>query len=100
MLMSESKLVLELNNDPVRGAKVKAQGERARRNSEWLAAHWADLLPSARGRHVAVAGQQAFVADTAEGACALARAAFPDDDGALVQYVFAHTHPRFYANRG
>lgn len=98
--MSEPKLVLEVNNDPVRGAEVKAQRERAKRNSDWLAAHWADLLPAARGKHVAVAGQQAFVADTAEEAWALARAAFPDDDGALVQYVFPHTHPRFYANRG
>ncbi len=93
-------LVLESNDDPVRAAAVRAHLERARRNSDWLAAHWPDLLPAARGRHVAVAGQQAFVADSPEEAWTLARAAHPDDDGAILQYVRPDTHPRIYAHRG
>src|SRR5205823_2255190 len=70
-------LVLESNDGPVHAAAVRAHRERTRRNSDWLSAHWGELLPAARGRHVAVAGQQAFVADTPEEAWAMARAAHP-----------------------
>jgi hypothetical protein len=76
-----------------------AQVERGWRNADWLAAHWPDLLPQARGRFVAVAGQQAFVADTAAEAWAQARAAHPQDDGAILQYVRCDQGPRIYAHR-
>jgi hypothetical protein len=50
--------------------------------------HWSDLLPQARGKFLAVAGQEAFLADIPEEAWAQAQAAHPEDDGALCQYVF------------
>ena len=77
-----------------------AQYERAKLNSDWLQAHWADLLPYARGKHLVIAGQEAFVANTPEEAWAMARAAHPDDDGALGRYVFPNTWPRIYAHLG
>jgi hypothetical protein len=43
---------------------VRARQERARRNSQWLQTHWQELLPRALGKFVAVAGEEAFVADT------------------------------------
>ena len=78
----------------------RAQRERARRNSAWLQAHWPELLPHARGKFLAVAGEEAFLADTPEGAWARARAAHPEDDGIISQYVIAREGPRVYGHRG
>ena len=98
--MEVPKLTVEENNDPVHYAEVCALHERTMRNTTWLAAHWPDLLPGARGRFVAVAGQEAFVADSPEEAWKLAKAAHPDDDGAIMQYVRKEIYPRIYASRG
>ena len=81
--MREPVFQIEEINDPVEVARCKAQDERSRRNSDWLQAHWADLLPQARGKFVAVAGQEAFIADTHEEAWAMARKAHPEDDAPL-----------------
>jgi hypothetical protein len=96
--MSEPVFQIEEVNDPVEVARCKAQDERARRNIDWLQSHWADLLPEARGKFVAVAGQEAFIAGTPEEAWAMARAAHPEDNGALSQYVFPGEGPRIYEN--
>lgn len=98
--MSEPRFIIQEVTDPDEIARAQAQDERARRNSDWLQAHWPDLLPQARGRHLAVAGQEAFIADSPEEAWALAMAAHPDDDGALLQYVRPERGPRIYANLG
>jgi hypothetical protein len=97
--MSESQFVIEEVTDPDEIARLTAQDERARRNGHWLESHWADLLPAVRGKHLAVAGEEAFVADSAEQAIALARTAHPEDDGLLVQYVRTERGPRIYASR-
>ena len=98
--MSEPRFIIQEVTDPDEIARAQAQDERARRNSDCLQAHWPDLLPQARGRHLAVAGQEAFIADSPEEAWALAMAAHPDDDGALLQYVRPERGPRIYANLG
>jgi hypothetical protein len=98
--MNEPKLILEINDDPKEVARCNAQHDRAELNRAWLAAHWPDLLPQARGKFLTVAGQEAFIADTHEEARARARAAHPEDDGALSQYVFPEGGPRIYAYRG
>ena len=56
--------------------------------------------PQARGKFLAVVGQQAFVAETPEEAWALAKAAHPEDDGAISQYVRPEQGPRIYAHSG
>jgi hypothetical protein len=98
--MTDPVFKIEAVDDPVQAAPVRAQIERGWRNADWLAAHWADLLPQARGRFVAVAGQQAYLADSAEEAWSWAKAAHPEDDGAIVQYVRREQGPRIYAHRG
>jgi len=75
--MSRARIVIEDVTDPEEVARFDAQDERARRNSDWLQSHWPDVLPQARGRFLAVAGQEAFIADTPEEAVALAKAAHP-----------------------
>jgi hypothetical protein len=96
--MLGDRLILEEVNDPAEAARCRAQLARGRRNLEWLEGHWADLLPQARGKHLAVAGQQAFIANSPEEAWAWVRANHPEDDGAFVQYVIAEKGPRIYAN--
>lgn len=91
--------VIEEVSDPGEIVRCRAQDERARRNSDWLQAHWPDLPPHARGKFVAVAGQEAFIAETPGIAWALARAAHLEDDGALCQSVFPEGGPRIYAHR-
>jgi hypothetical protein len=97
-VMSELCLIIEEVTDPAHIARRRAQDERAQRNSAWLQARWHELAPLARGRHLAVAGQEAFIADTPEEAYALARAAHPDDDGLLLKYVRVERGPRIYAH--
>jgi hypothetical protein len=96
---SEAQFVVEEVTDPVEIARFRAQDERFRRNSDWLAAHWDDVLPQARGRFLAVAGQEPFIADSPEDAAAMAKAAYPDDTGLLVRYVRSVVGPRIYAHR-
>jgi uncharacterized protein YbdZ (MbtH family) len=97
--MKENHLTFDIETDPERLAQIHARSQRARCNSDWLQAHWCDLLPRARGRYVAVAGQEAFIADTHDEAWSMAKAAHPDDDGALSQYVPYARGPRIYAHR-
>jgi hypothetical protein len=93
-------LIIEEVTDPAERARIQAVHARMRRNSAWLQAHWGDVLPAARGRFLAVACEEAFIADTPDNAWAMARAAHPDDEGALLQYVQPGTGPRIYAHRG
>src|SRR5258708_6464528 len=84
--MLGDRLILEEVSDPAEAARYRAQHERFRRNLEWLENHWSDVLPQTRGKHLAVAGQEAFIANTPEVAWAWAEATHPEDDGAFVRY--------------
>jgi hypothetical protein len=95
----EPQLTMEEVNDPAEMARCRDQDARAKRNSDWLQAHWTVLLPQARGKFVAVAGQEAFIADSAGEAWRMARAAHPEDHGVISQYVFPGRGPRIYAHR-
>ena len=97
--MPEPTFTIEEVSDPDEIARSRAQDERHRRNNEWLQAHWADVLPQARGKFLAVAGQEAFIADTPEEAWAWADATHPEDDGATVRYIRTEKGPRIYDNR-
>ncbi|MBY0528178.1 MAG: hypothetical protein K2R98_32580 [Gemmataceae bacterium] len=96
----EPEIVITEVTDPVEIAKSQALFARARLNSDWLQSHWKDLLPQARGKFVAVAGQETHIADTPQDAWTWAAAAHPEDDGAMVQYVPDSDGPRIYAHRG
>jgi len=97
--VSEPQVTIEEVTDPAEVARIVAHHERARRNSEWLQAHWPELAQKARGRFLAVAGQEAFIADSPGEARQMANVAHPDDDGVLVKYVRSERGPRIYANR-
>src|SRR5207237_8442901 len=92
----EPQFVIEVVTDPVELAKGREVCEQFDRNSDWLQAHWPELLPQALGKHLAVTGQEAFLADSAAEAIAKARAAHPEDKGLLVRYVDPRRSPRIY----
>ncbi len=96
--MLGDRLILEEVNDPAEAPRCRAQHERGRRNLDWLESHWSEV-PEARGKHLAVAGQEAFIANTPEEAWAWVKAQYPEDDGGFVRYVIAEKGPRIYANR-
>jgi hypothetical protein len=98
--MIESRLIFEEVTDDGEIARLQAQRQKALANRAWLEAHWETLLPEARGKFIAVADQEAFVADTPDRAWEWVDSAHPEDDGALVQYIQPLEGPRFYANRG
>jgi len=77
--------IIEEVSEPNDIARSQTQDECHRRNSEWLQACWADVLPQARGKFLAIAGQESFIADTA--AAAWVETAHPEDTGAIVRYI-------------
>ena len=96
--MSTRAFTIEEVSEPSQIARSQARDHCHRRNSEWLQAHWADVLPHARGMFLAVAGQESFIAKTATQARAWVEATHPDDTGAFVHYIRSETGPRIYAN--
>ena len=84
--------------DPEEMERNRQRAEQSKRNLDWLQAHWDEVLPRVRGKYLAVAGQEAFVADTPEEAVALARAVHPGEP-VFVQYVFPEPAARIYTHR-
>jgi hypothetical protein len=97
--MTDRDFIIEEVSDPDEIRRSQAQDARHRRNSVWLQAHWEDILPQARGKFVAVAGQEAFIAETPAEAWAWVEATHPEDNGAIVRYVQTQRGPRLYADR-
>jgi hypothetical protein len=85
--------------DPVHLAEVQARSERFRRNLAWFEAHAEELYRTQRGKYLCIAGQEVFVADTAEVVLALAQAAHPEDDGRFTRYIPRVRTERIYAHR-
>ncbi len=78
-------------------AKARAQDERFKKNIRWFEAHAAEFFPKYRGKILCVAGEELFVADSAEEVIAMARNAHPEDDGFFTAIVPKERHPRIYA---
>jgi hypothetical protein len=97
--MNEPTFVIEEVTNPDENARFRAQDAQHRRNSEWLQMHWAEVLPQARGKFLAVAGQEAFIAATPAEAWAWIDAMHPEDNGAFVRYIRQTQGPRIYADR-
>src|SRR5207247_2362858 len=78
-------------------ARARAQRERrqegTRRNAAWLQAHASEVY-SHRGMHFCIAGEELFIADSAEDALAMGEAAHPEDDGSFVRYIPLEKVPR------
>jgi len=97
--MHKPQLTIEEVSDPDEIARTLVQDERHRRNIAWLQAHWSEVLPQARGKFLAIAAQEPFIASTPEEAWAWIDATHPEDNGAIVRYIPIKPGPRIYANR-
>lgn len=98
-LQKKSTLVIEEVNDPDEIARSREQSERHRGNVDWLQSHWGDVLPQARGKFLAVANQEAHIAETPQEAWQWATTNHPNDNGAFVRFVKQEKGPRIYASR-
>jgi hypothetical protein len=99
MVRPLSPLVMGTVTDPEEVALANAQRERFDRNADWLQTHAREVYAQHRGKHICIAGEELFVADTAQEALALAKAAHPDDNGRYIRYIPREKLPRIYAHR-
>jgi len=93
-----NSIVMSEVTDPVELAKAHKRWEQVDRNSAWLQAHVPEIYSQHRGKSICVAGEELFVADTPEEVFAKAKAAHPEDEGALCRYIPKEKVPRIYAN--
>ena len=87
MAHEQSPIVMEELTDPAELAKARAQDERFARNWAWFEAHASEIYASHRGKCVCIAGEEIFVADTAQEVLASAMAAHPEDDGRFTRII-------------
>ena len=92
-------IVMEEVSDPTEIASARIRRAMFDRNFEWLARHASEVYEKYRGRHIAVAGEEVFAADSSEEALALASTAHPEDQGRFVQYIPREKMVRVYANQ-
>jgi hypothetical protein len=90
-------IVMTEMTDPVELAKARRRWAQADRNSAWLQAHVPEIYMQHRGKCICVASEELFVADTPEEAFRRAKAAHPDDEGALSRYIPKQKVQRIYA---
>jgi hypothetical protein len=99
MALEHSPIVMEELTDPVELAKARAQDERFARNWAWFESHASEIYASHRGKCVCIAGEEIFVADTAEEVLASAMAAHPEDDGRFTRIIPREKVTRVYVGR-
>ncbi len=79
--------MIEVVTDPAAIAAHRAGTEAFRKNVAWYDANIDELAPKARGKHLAVAGGEAFIADTFEEVRAWVEAKHPDDLGPYFESI-------------
>ena len=97
--MWKPQITIEAVDDPADAKRHWAQREQFDRNCQWLENHWPELVPRAYGKFLAVANQEAFLADSPEEAWSWAEQTHPEDRGPVVQYVMPVKGPRCYAHQ-
>lgn len=95
--MNARQMIVEEVTDLDEIARSESQHAQFRRNAEWLESYWKDVTPQAFGKFIAVAGQEAHIAETSTEGYTWASAAHPQDHGPLVEYVLPPNGPRIYA---
>ncbi len=96
MSLEKLKVVMEELTDPAELAQAQAQRERFDRNWAWFKARATEVYERFRGQCVVIAGEEIFAADEPEAAWALAKAAYPEDNGSFIIYVPREKVARIY----
>jgi hypothetical protein len=92
------EILVEEVTDPAELAAARVQREQFDRNAAWLQAHASEIYSRHRGQCICIAGEELFVAPTANEALAKASAAHPNDKGRFVHYISREKAPRIYAH--
>lgn len=92
-------IVMEEVSDPAEVSGARIRRAMFDRNFEWLANHASEVYEKYRGKHIAVAGEEAFAANTPEEALALASTAHSEDQGSFVQYIPIEKMARVYVDQ-
>jgi hypothetical protein len=96
---TEQSLEMFEVTDPAELAAADVRRRYFDKNSAWLQAHIGEFQdPKLGGKFLCVAGEEAFVGDSAEEVIARARAAHPDDVGFFTSYIPREKVPRVYAS--
>jgi hypothetical protein len=96
---ADSPVVMENVTDLEELARARMRHKRFDRNLAWYQAHALELGAAFRGQHICIAGEEVFVADTAQEVLTKAKTAHPDDDGFYLKYIFKNKMERIYANQ-
>lgn len=83
-------------NDAQEMNQAQEQRTQFDRNSQWLQENIADIYAKHRGKCICIAGQEVFVADTAQAAIAQAKAIHPQDKGWFTRYIPLEKQARIY----
>lgn len=83
--------------DPEELASARARHERYMRNYAWLEANAKEVF-SHRDKLICIAGQELFVGDSVEDVVRRAKAAHPEDDGYILEYIPLRRGARIYAH--
>ena len=92
------QIVMEEVSDPNENEKFGIRWEQADRNSAWLQTHAHEVYSRHRGKFIVIAGEELFVGDTPEEPLKLAKSKHPEDEGAIIRYVYRNKLARVYAN--
>ena len=97
MCPQQPHIVMEEVTDPQEIARARKQRKLFDRNAAWLQRHIPEVYSQHRGKCICIAGEELFVADTAQQAVTLAKAAHPEDDGWFTRFVPKEKVARIYA---
>ncbi len=97
MIRQPADIEVEEVTDADELAEARQRRQQFDRNSAWLQDHVSEIYTAHRGKCICVAGQELFVADTANEAIAQATAAHPDDQGWFTRYIPKERVARIYA---
>ena len=90
-------IIVEEVSDVNEVAQARRQRELFDRNATWLQRHLSEIYAAHRGACICIAGEELFVAATAQEAIAQARVAHPEDDGWFTRYIPKEKVARIYA---
>jgi hypothetical protein len=99
MAAPDQRIIMEEVTDPAELSEAQAQDERFDRNVSWLRNHASEVYSRHRGKFICIAGEELFVADTAEEVLSLAKQAHPQDNGRYLRYIPRAKVARIYSGQ-
>lgn len=100
MSSQHNPIIMEEIAESEAPSEARQQWEMFDRNWKWFLTHAAEIYDRARGKHLFVAGQEVFIAETPEDAIAKAKASHPEDHGGFILSIPRERMFWIYGHRG